>query len=152
MWQPICSVRTSSDPSLLLFEPVVHPQRQVRVWPLPPLPRHVAPNFQVVLPCNSIPLRVKRWRGGDELVSGTICLGDRTGPSPRRQDGEATRSRGRDTRVEKVENQLWKISGRTAFGGRAWAGGGRGNGPLTRVTGISRSHNRTTRDFEAPSF
>lgn len=139
-------------PSLL--EPVVHPRRQVRVWPLPAPLRYVAPNFEVVFPCNSVPLRVERRGGRHELVGGTICLGDWTN----HHAWDVTRSRRHNTRVEGAENQLWKnkigiaimkISGRTTFGGKGW---GRGEGTLTRVTGISRSHNQPTRDFEARSF
>ena len=61
---------------LSLFKPAVHTQRQVRVRPLPTFLRYVAPDFEVLFPCDSITLRVQRWGGRAELVSGTICLGD----------------------------------------------------------------------------
>jgi hypothetical protein len=62
---------------LLLFEPTVNTQRYVRVGALPASPRYVAPNFEVVLPRYGVSLSVKRRRGCDELISGTIRLGDR---------------------------------------------------------------------------
>ena len=65
---------------LSLLEPAVHAQRHVRIRSLPAPPRYVAPNFEVIFPCDGIALSVNRWRGCDELMSGTIRLGDWTIP------------------------------------------------------------------------
>ena len=63
---------------LLLFEPTVNAQRNVRVRPLPAPPRYFAPYFKIILPRDSVSLGVKRRRGCNELVSGAVRLGDWT--------------------------------------------------------------------------
>ena len=76
-----CDMYTRCDilgnPVLSFFEPTVNTQWYVRVGPLPAPPRYIAPDFEVIFPCYGVSLSVKRGRGCDELVSGTIRLGDR---------------------------------------------------------------------------